>query len=143
MYNDFNKFLEDLKSLKTIFYRNNEEKVFQNFCKSFSELKSLLREAYNVEFQYIKAIYEGEDGIKRQLTTENDFFDAIKWVDCIAFYLDVEFDDSRVIKPQLAQPKAPQAPIVPTGKPWRCGRCQATNPDELMKCKICSFQRRV
>lgn len=143
MSHEITQFIEDLKGLKTIFYRKEEKKEYPNICKSFSELKSLLREAFSVEFQYIKAIYEAENGIKKQIVSESDFFDAITWVDCIAFHLEVEFDESKVIRPQSVQPKVAQNPSVPTGKPWRCGRCQATNPDDIMKCKICSFQRRV
>ncbi|OMJ87746.1 hypothetical protein SteCoe_10491 [Stentor coeruleus] len=143
MYSDINQFIEDMKGVKTYFFRNEVKKEFPQFCKSFSELKSLLREAYMVEFQYIKATYDVKDGIVKQITTENDFFEAITWADAEAFRLNIEFDESKVIKPQIVEQKPPQDSSVPAAKPWRCGRCQATNSDNVMKCKICSFQRRV
>lgn len=138
MGDDIAQLIKDLEYNKVILNKNDQfYKELPKMYKTFAELKSSLREEFKIEFQYVRASYEGENSDKHLIITEQDFFEALKQTDAYAFYLNVEYDESKTIKNSTEIPKI----IIPSANPWKCGRCRALVPANLAKCKICGFQK--
>ncbi|OMJ75762.1 hypothetical protein SteCoe_25029 [Stentor coeruleus] len=140
MGDDIAKLIKDLENNKVILYKNGQfHKELPKMYKTFAELKSSLREEFKIDFQNIRASYEGENTSKLLINTEQDFFESLKNTDAYAFYLYVDIDESKIINTII--PEIPKI-IVPPSKPWKCDRCRSSVPANLIKCRVCGLQKR-
>jgi hypothetical protein len=132
-------FLEDLTDHPIELDHNNKITKKTGVWKSLNEMKQGIEEAYNIDYHLTSVLYEDDDGLKKKISNEKDYFEAVKCIDGIRFYLMVEFDDSKV--------KKEPAPVVDLNAPirttnWACTRCQARNGPENLRCKVCSLARK-
>lgn len=134
-------FIESLQGVVTVFEHKGEEKTASKVFASFYEFKENLKRTFMVEYSDTIVRYEDGKGFWLKITTENDFFEAIRWVDGIRFYVKVEFDDSKII--QIKQTKYTSSSNSQQGGPiWSCTRCFTKNAIELQKCSVCSLVKR-
>lgn len=135
-YPNVQALLEDLQDHPVELLHNSQTTKHNGVWKTFTEFKQGIENVYNIEFYNTQVEYEDENGIFQKIGNEHDYFEAVKTVDGLRFFLKVEFDDKKVSK-AVAQPA--NVPLNTT--PWACRRCQARNGPENLRCKVCSQAR--
>jgi hypothetical protein len=138
-YRTVQDFIEDLQDHSIELDNENTITKKTGVWKTYNEFKAAIEETYNIDYYNTEVCYEDDDGLEKKISNEKDYFEAVKCIDCLRFYLVVKFDKAKVKKARAPEPDL-NAPIRTT--PWACTRCQARNGPENLKCKVCNQQRK-